>query len=124
MEKTLDYDYIFKYILIGDASVGKSTILNRFIDDTFVPESNPTMGVEFATKKIKVGGSTIKVQIWDTVSMPPLRPARSPSAPSPAPTTRTPSGSSWFTTWATRSPSAASMPGWSRSTTTRTRRRR
>jgi len=32
MEKSLDYDYIFKYILIGDASVGKSTLLNMFIN--------------------------------------------------------------------------------------------
>ena len=67
MEKSLDYDYIFKYILIGDASVGKSTLLNRFVNDSYSAESNPTMGVEFATKKVTVGGSTIKVQIWDTV---------------------------------------------------------
>ena len=45
MEKSLDYDYIFKYILIGDASVGKSTILNRFVNESFSAESNPTMGV-------------------------------------------------------------------------------
>jgi GTPase SAR1 family protein len=45
MEKSLDYDYIFKYILIGDASVGKSTLLNMFVNESFVSESNPTMGV-------------------------------------------------------------------------------
>ena len=67
MEKSLDYDYIFKYILIGNASVGKSTILNRFVNESFSAESNPTMGVEFATKKISVGGNIIKIQIWDTV---------------------------------------------------------
>jgi GTPase SAR1 family protein len=45
MEKSLDFDYIFKYILIGDTSVGKSTILNSFINNTFVADCNPTMGV-------------------------------------------------------------------------------
>jgi GTPase SAR1 family protein len=45
MEKSLDFDYTFKYILIGDASVGKSTILNMFINGQFVQDSNPTMGV-------------------------------------------------------------------------------
>jgi len=35
MEKSLDFDYVFKYILIGDASVGKSTILNRFVNNQF-----------------------------------------------------------------------------------------
>lgn len=45
MQKSLDYDYVFKYILIGDASVGKSTILNHFINGDFKGDSNPTMGV-------------------------------------------------------------------------------
>ena len=67
MEKSLDYDYIFKYILIGDASVGKSTLLNMFVNETFISESNPTMGVQFATKKMMINGKIIKVQIWDTV---------------------------------------------------------
>lgn len=69
MEKSLDFDYTFKYILIGDASVGKSTILNMFINGQFAQDSNPTMGVQFATKKIQVGNSIIKIQIWDTVTI-------------------------------------------------------
>lgn len=67
MEKSLDFDYIFKYILIGDSSVGKSTILSMFINNNYLSDSNPTMGVEFATKKISVGDKIIKIQIWDTV---------------------------------------------------------
>lgn len=68
MEKSLDFDYIFKYILIGDSSVGKSTILSMFINNSYLSDSNPTMGVEFATKKIAVTDKIIKIQIWDTVS--------------------------------------------------------
>ena len=48
--------------------MGKSTILNMFVNNTYVPDNNPTMGVEFATKKISVGDKIIKIQIWDTVS--------------------------------------------------------
>jgi GTPase SAR1 family protein len=48
--------------------VGKSTILNMFINNSYISECNPTMGVEFATKKISVGDKIIKVQIWDTVT--------------------------------------------------------
>jgi len=97
MEKTLDYDYIFKYILIGDTSVGKSTILNRFVNDSFASESNPTMGVEFATKKIVVGGNTIKVQIWDTVPIDLIRPDSNLFAPSLEPTTKMLLASCWST---------------------------
>jgi len=45
MEDTLEYDYVFKYILVGDASVGKSTLLNMYINRQFRDASNPTMGV-------------------------------------------------------------------------------
>lgn len=124
MEKSLDFDYIFKYILIGDASVGKSTILNMFINNSYVPDNNPTMGVEFATKKIALRDKVIKIQIWDTVLPLSRRPARSPSAPSRAPTTRTPSASSSSTTSTTPRASPPSTPGSLKSTTTPTKRQR
>ena len=62
-----DYDYILKFVICGDTSVGKSTILHSFINNTFIADCNPTMGVEFATKKINLGKKIIKIQIWDTV---------------------------------------------------------
>lgn len=39
--------YIFKYIIIGDPSVGKSCILNQFINNQFQDEYEITVGVEF-----------------------------------------------------------------------------
>jgi len=45
-----DYDLVFKIVLIGDSSVGKTNLLSRFVDDKFNPESQATIGVEFATK--------------------------------------------------------------------------
>jgi GTPase SAR1 family protein len=47
--------------------VGKSTLLQYYINRQFKDSSNPTMGVEFATKKLKVSDKLIKIQIWDTV---------------------------------------------------------
>jgi len=60
------YDYLFKFIIIGDAACGKSCILHRFIDDKFKKESTHTIGVEFGSKIIEVGGQHVKLQIWDT----------------------------------------------------------
>eukprot|EP01119_Soliformovum_irregulare_P006698 TRINITY_DN18_c1_g1_i1.p1 TRINITY_DN18_c1_g1~~TRINITY_DN18_c1_g1_i1.p1 ORF type:complete len:212 (+),score=50.09 TRINITY_DN18_c1_g1_i1:135-770(+) len=60
------YDYLFKFIIIGDAACGKSCILHRFIDDKFKKESTHTIGVEFGSKIIEVGGHQVKLQIWDT----------------------------------------------------------
>eukprot|EP00899_Mesostigma_viride_P000499 jgi/Mesvir1/1044/Mv17568-RA.1 len=61
-----EYDYLFKVVLIGDSGVGKSNLLSRFTRNEFCLESKSTIGVEFATRSIKVEGKTIKAQIWDT----------------------------------------------------------
>lgn len=61
-----EYDYLFKVVLIGDSGVGKSNLLSRFTRNEFNLESKSTIGVEFATRSIKVDAKTIKAQIWDT----------------------------------------------------------
>ncbi|KAH7294666.1 hypothetical protein KP509_27G012200 [Ceratopteris richardii] len=62
----VEYDYLFKVVLIGDSGVGKSNLLSRFTRNEFHLESKSTIGVEFATRTIQVDGKTIKAQIWDT----------------------------------------------------------
>jgi len=61
-----DYDHLFKLVLIGDSSVGKSCLLLRFADDTFTESYITTIGVDFRFKTIPVDRKTIKLQIWDT----------------------------------------------------------
>ena len=60
------YDYLLKYIIIGDAGVGKSNILLRYVYNTFKKEYQLTIGVEFGEKIIKAKNKIFKVQIWDT----------------------------------------------------------
>lgn len=62
----MSYDYLFKFIIIGDQSVGKSTLLKRFSDDEFLKYHEPTIGVEFAIKTIQINDCNIRLQIWDT----------------------------------------------------------
>lgn len=61
-----EYDYLFKLVLIGDSGVGKSNLLSRFTKNEFNLESKSTIGVEFATKSLKIDSKVIKAQIWDT----------------------------------------------------------
>ncbi|CAA7404582.1 unnamed protein product [Spirodela intermedia] len=61
-----EYDYLFKVVLIGDSGVGKSNLLSRFTRNEFCLESKSTIGVEFATRTLRVEGKVIKAQIWDT----------------------------------------------------------
>ena len=61
-----EYSMIFKMILIGDSGVGKTNILNRYINNTFSETTKSTVGVELGTKVEEYNNTKIKVQIWDT----------------------------------------------------------
>ena len=61
------FRYVFKYIIIGNPSVGKSCLLNMFLNGKFSTEYEITVGVEFGAKTIEIeDGSKVKLQIWDT----------------------------------------------------------
>ena len=53
-------------VLIGDSGVGKSCLLSRFAWDQFSLDTKSTIGVEFATKTVRIDGQTVKAQVWDT----------------------------------------------------------
>eukprot|EP00518_Triparma_eleuthera_P015926 CAMPEP_0197571302 /NCGR_PEP_ID=MMETSP1320-20131121/41885_1 /TAXON_ID=91990 /ORGANISM="Bolidomonas sp., Strain RCC2347" /LENGTH=313 /DNA_ID=CAMNT_0043133791 /DNA_START=562 /DNA_END=1503 /DNA_ORIENTATION=- len=60
------YDYLFKLLLIGDAGVGKSSLLLRFTDGTFDEHIQSTIGVDFKVKHATVEGKRVKLTVWDT----------------------------------------------------------
>ncbi|ELT99690.1 hypothetical protein CAPTEDRAFT_6450 [Capitella teleta] len=55
-----------KLCLLGDSGVGKSSIVHRFVYDSFRPAMTSTIGAAFLTKTVIVDGTTYKYQIWDT----------------------------------------------------------
>jgi small GTP-binding protein len=62
-----NYDYIFKVLLLGDSSVGKTCFLLRFSDDTFTDNHISTIGLDYRLKMVSVNNEAIvKLQIWDT----------------------------------------------------------
>ena len=62
----VNFDYLFKYIIIGDAAVGKSNLLLRYTHGQFKPEYQLTIGVEFGAKNISINDKIYRIQIWDT----------------------------------------------------------
>ena len=64
--KEVNFNYLFKYIMIGNSAVGKSCITVRYIYDTFNEEFKTTIGVEFGSKNITLNNKIYKIQIWDT----------------------------------------------------------
>lgn len=60
------YDRLMKILTIGDSGVGKSSLISRFVDDTFDPRYLSTIGIDFKVRTIQVGTKRIKIHIWDT----------------------------------------------------------
>ncbi|KAJ5077380.1 ras family-domain-containing protein [Anaeramoeba ignava] len=65
-EKEKEYDLLFKFIIIGDTSVGKTSILTRYCHTFGTSSPNTTIGAFFKVKKIQINGKIITLQIWDT----------------------------------------------------------
>ena len=59
------YDYTFKILLLGDASVGKTSFTKRYCYNVFNPSERLTIGVDFHVKTIEINNKKIKLQIWD-----------------------------------------------------------
>ncbi|CAL5391923.1 unnamed protein product [Camellia sinensis] len=59
-------EYLFKVVIIGDSAVGKSNLLSRYARNEFNMHSKATIGVEFQTQSMDIGGKEVKAQIWDT----------------------------------------------------------
>jgi len=64
--RTLPYKFLFKYIIVGETSVGKSCLLLQFTDKRFVAQHDLTIGVEFGSRTINIDSNQVKLQIWDT----------------------------------------------------------
>ncbi|CAH8536604.1 unnamed protein product [Schistosoma haematobium] len=60
------YDYLLKFLIIGNAATGKTCLMRWFLEGKFKQDSLHTIGVEFGTKVLKVDSKSVKLQIWDT----------------------------------------------------------
>jgi len=56
---------LFKIIVIGDMSTGKTSLIQRYVRDAFPQNYKPTLGVDFATKLIQFDDTLVRLQFWD-----------------------------------------------------------
>ncbi len=62
----IEYDKLFKILLLGDSGVGKSSILNKYVDNIFSDSFISTIGVDFKISNKTIKNTKVKLQIWDT----------------------------------------------------------
>lgn len=66
MSSNMEYDRIYKIVLIGDCEVGKSSILTRYCDNKFDNSYMSTVGVDLKNKIAFHNNKEIKLFLWDT----------------------------------------------------------
>lgn len=56
----------YKLVFLGDQSVGKTSIITRFMYDKFDQNYQPTIGIDFLSKTMYLEDRTVRLQLWDT----------------------------------------------------------
>lgn len=56
----------YKLVFLGDQSVGKTSIITRFMYDTFDTTYQATIGIDFLSKTMYLEDRTVRLQLWDT----------------------------------------------------------
>jgi len=69
----------YKILIIGDARVGKSSLLSRFSDNTFTDSFIATIGAQYMIKTMNMNGALVKLKIWDTAGQVRFRTRNAPT---------------------------------------------
>jgi small GTP-binding protein len=57
---------VYKIVVVGASAVGKTAVVQRLVEDTFSPDIQSTVGVEFKCYNCRCGTDSVKLNIWDT----------------------------------------------------------
>jgi len=63
---SVDRSVQVKLVLLGEAAVGKSSVVLRFVSNEFQPNKEPTIGAAFLTQKCRLEDRVLRYEIWDT----------------------------------------------------------
>ena len=61
-----EYNIMIKALLIGDSTVGKTSIIGKYLDKNFSDKTKNTVGIDFKNIKLKIDEENIYLQLWDT----------------------------------------------------------
>lgn len=57
---------LLKVIILGDSGVGKTSLMNQYVNKKFSAQYKATIGADFLTKEVEVDDRVVTMQIWDT----------------------------------------------------------
>jgi Ras-related protein Rab-7A len=57
---------LLKVIILGDSGVGKTSLMNQYVNNKFSEQYKATIGADFCTKDVTIDDKLVTLQIWDT----------------------------------------------------------
>jgi len=60
---------LLKVVILGDSGVGKTALLNQFVNNRFSTSYKATIGADFLTKEVAIDETLVTLQIWDTAGI-------------------------------------------------------
>jgi len=70
-------EFVFKIVIIGDAAVGKTSLINRFIEDKFSEDYRATLGANIVRKDVNLDNARVRLIMWDLAGQEKYRVVRS-----------------------------------------------
>jgi small GTP-binding protein len=58
-------EYVFKIVVLGEAAVGKTSLINQYVESTFKEDYKPTLGANIIRKDVKINNTNIRLIMWD-----------------------------------------------------------
>ena len=70
-------EFVFKIVIIGDAAVGKTSLINQFVESSFNEDYKPTLGANIVRKDVNLDNIKVRLIMWDLAGQEKYRVVRS-----------------------------------------------
>ncbi|MFX1328749.1 MAG: Rab family GTPase [Promethearchaeota archaeon] len=76
-EVKVEREFVFKVVILGDAAVGKTSLINRFVEDKFSEDYRATLGANIVRKDVNLNNLRVRLIMWDLAGQEKYRVVRS-----------------------------------------------
>lgn len=64
-EANRDREFVYKIVILGDAAVGKTSLINQFVEGSFSEDYKPTLGANIVRKDVNLNSTKVRLIMWD-----------------------------------------------------------
>jgi small GTP-binding protein len=65
IEEANEREFVYKIVILGDAAVGKTSLINQFVEGSFQEDYKPTLGANIVRKDVNLNSTKVRLIMWD-----------------------------------------------------------